>query len=378
MEHVVYTEVFYVDTGEKRIRLSFRYHPEMPSLIKQIRGARWARGDRFWHIPYRTNHLEYLNGQFRGKVVFRSKLAQKADQRKKPDRPPPRLPPAELDDTVEERLKVLSEHLLAGRYSHQTVKGYLGVLRRFLWYFREKDPADITFQDLEKFNSEFILKRNLSSSYQNQLISALKLYYGIYPGKKMLLDLLERPRKERKLPVILSPEEVQRVIQGTRNLKHKCILSLIYSGGLRISEAVNMKIRDIDSGRMVIHIRQAKGRKDRVVGLSENLLRLLREYYYEYRPKEYLFEGQKGGKYSDRSIQSMFKRQVRRAGIRKEVTVHNLRHSFATHLLEAGVGLSYIQELLGHSSPKTTQIYAQVSRKKLESIRSPLDNLDIQ
>lgn len=377
MEHTVYTEIFYTNTGDKRIRLSFRYHPEMPSLIRKIKGARWSRGDRIWHIPYRVNHLDHLNGMFGGKVVFKSKLTQKTDGRKKPGRPPPRLPPADTDPGTRERLKQLAEHLLAGRYSEQTVRGYLGVLRRFFWFHGEKEPGEITFQDLEHYNTEFILKRNLSASYQNQLISALKLYYGIFPGKKMVLDLLERPRKSRKLPVILSQEEVQRVIRGTRNVKHKSILSLIYSGGLRISEAVNMRVHDIDSGRMVIHICQAKGRKDRVVGLSENLLKLLREYYYEYRPKEYLFEGQRGGRYSPRSIQNMFKRQVLRAGIRKEVTVHNLRHSFATHLLEAGVGLSYIQELLGHSSPKTTQIYTYVSKKKLESIRSPLDNLDI-
>jgi integrase/recombinase XerD len=179
------------------------------------------------------------------------------------------------------------------------------------------------------------------------------------------------------LPSVLSEEEVFRLLKQVDNLKHKTALSIIYSAGLRIGELINLKINDIDSARGQIRILQGKGKKDRVSLLSTNILKMLREYYKEYRPKEWLFEGQFGGQYSQGSIQEVFRQAKKSAGIRKRATVHTLRHSFATHLLERGTDLRYIQELLGHQSSRTTEIYTHVTEKGFKNIISPFDNLDL-
>ena len=200
---------------------------------------------------------------------------------------------------------------------------------------------------------------------QKKVLGGDRKYYNI-----------DRPFKPKKLPVVLSEEEVKRIIQSIDNLKHRCMILLIYSGGLRISELINLKISDIDSKRIMIHIKGAKGKKDRMTLLSEKVLLQLRVYFKEYKPKEYLFEGQAGGIYAARSIQTLFVHACRKAKIIKEATVHTLRHSFATHLLESGTDLRYIQVLLGHESSKTTEIYTHITTKGMDQIKSPLDRLD--
>ena len=185
-----------------------------------------------------------------------------------------------------------------------------------------------------------------------------------------------RPKKPQKLPVVLSKEEISQLFNVINNLKHKALLALLYSAGLRIGEALQLTPEAIDSKRMLIRIEQAKGNKDRYTLLSESFLTLLRMYYKKYKPKTYLFEGQNGGAYTSSSAQKVLKRALRDAGItRTGVTLHTLRHSFATHLLESGTDLRYIQELLGHNSPKTTMIYTHVSSKSLQNIRNPFDEL---
>ena len=210
-------------------------------------------------------------------------------------------------------------------------------------------------------------------SYQNLMINAIKFFYE---------QLLKRPREEydlprakepHLLPNILSVEEVLRLFECTGNRKHRLLLMLAYSGGLRISEVVNLELADVDSRRMVIHLRAAKGKRDRVVMLSEVFLEELREYYRRYRPKRWVFEGQTGERYSVRSIQLVFRAAVKKAGIRKRITFHGLRHCFATHLLEGGTDLRRIQELLGHRSIKTTLRYTHVATTDLAKVTSPLD-----
>ena len=188
---------------------------------------------------------------------------------------------------------------------------------------------------------------------------------------------IDRPKKEKTLPVVLSDEEILLILRSVSNLKHKAILMVIYSAGLRISECINLKIKDIDSNRMQIRVEQSKGKKDRYTLLSTKTLLILRDYFKTYRPKEFLFEGQDGGCYSTRSIQNIFRDTVEKTKIKKKVSVHSLRHSFATHLLENGTNLRYIQSLLGHSNSKTTEIYTHVTTKGFEQLKSPLDNLDI-
>jgi len=179
------------------------------------------------------------------------------------------------------------------------------------------------------------------------------------------------------VPTVFNTDEIVRILQLTENLKHRAILSVIYSAGLRISEVINLKIKDIDAGRKQIRIEQSKGKKDRYTLLSEKTLELLRIYFKAYHPKVYLFEGADGGQYSTRSVQMFFKDICRKAGIKKKVSVHTLRHSFATHLLENGTDLRYIQSLLGHESSKTTEVYTHITNKGFDQIKSPLDGLNI-
>jgi site-specific recombinase XerD len=269
------------------------------------------------------------------------------------------------------------EHLEVRRYSLNTARTYVHLFVQFMNYLEGKDLLEVTEPDIKAFMST-IVRQGKSASYQNQMINAIKFYY------EQVLDMPQRfydfgrPRKSQKLPTVLSEQEVTRIIDNTPNLKHKAILVTIYSCGLRLSELLNLKIEDIDSDRRLVWVRCAKGNKDRKSVLSETTLVLLRQYYKAYRPKTYLFEGGPGHCYSPKSVQQILKRALAASGIRKPASPHTLRHSFATHLLENGTDLRYIQTLLGHSSPKTTEIYAHVSTKSFQGVVSPIDRLNIK
>jgi len=223
-----------------------------------------------------------------------------------------------------------------------------------------------------------VTKRHVSTSYQNQSINAIKFYYERVLGGKRKVYMIDRPREESYLPEVLNTEEITAILNATENLKHKALLMTIYSSGLRIGEAINLKIKDIDSQRMQIRVEQGKGKKDRYTLLGIKTLEILRKYVIQYKPKEWLFEGAKGEQYAPRSIQEILKKSVAKTNIKKRVTVHTLRHSFATHLLEAGTDLRYIQSLLGHANSKTTEIYTHITTKGFDQIKSPLDNLEIK
>ena len=218
-------------------------------------------------------------------------------------------------------------------------------------------------------------ERQISVSQQNQRINAIKFYYEKVLGRDKQYYDIHRPKKEQKLPKVLGKEEIKKILNCTENIKHKAILSLLYSAGLRRSELINLQLTDIDSSRMVILIHGGKGKKDRISLLSQKLLILLRDYYKKYKPGKNLFEGQNRAKYSPTSIGKILKRSAKKAGIQKKVTPHMLRHSFATHLLEQGTDLRFIQELLGHNSSKTTEIYTHVAVKNLVDIKNPIDDL---
>ena len=267
------------------------------------------------------------------------------------------------------------ELLQRKRYSQSTIKTYTSYFKQFLRYFTNQDLNTITHHQINAYLLELIQFKKISASQQNQRINAIKFYYEKVLGRKREFFNLSRPRKESKLPTILTLEEVDKMFSLTKNQKHKCILMTIYSGGLRRSELIKLKVTDVDSQRMLIKVCGAKGRKDRFTLLAELLVPELREYYIKYRPKIWLFEGQDGGQYSATSIEKIFREAVKRAHIRKYVTPHSLRHSFATHLLEQGTNLRYIQELLGHASTKTTEVYTRVASDALRKIRNPLDHL---
>ena len=273
---------------------------------------------------------------------------------------------------MENILRQYKDLLIQKRYSKNTQDIYCNYFKEFCVYFKKEDLPNITATQINAYILELIKLKNISISQQNQRINAIKFYYEKILGRDK--QELHRPKKEHKLPKVLSKDEIKKIFDATNNLKHKCILMLIYSAGLRRSELLNLSISNIDSKRMVIIINGAKGKKDRISLLSDNLLQLLRQYYKEYNPKEYLFEGQNGGKYSATSISNILRKAAKKAGIRKTVTPHMLRHSFATHLLEQGTDLRYTQELLGHGSSKTTEIYTHVSKKAIDKIKNPMDD----
>lgn len=208
------------------------------------------------------------------------------------------------------------------------------------------------------------------------MVNAIKLFFRTVQNKTIDVDLIHRPKRSKLLPNVLSKDEVKAILDAPTNVKHKTMLSLIYACGLRRSELLNLKPEHINSKRNVLIIKQSKGKKDRITPISDKLIGLLRDYYKTYKPEVWLFEGQnKGERYSEKSLQSVLKQALEKCKTTKPVTLHWLRHSYATHLLESGTDLRYIQELLGHNSSKTTEIYTHVSTKSLQNIKSPFDDL---
>jgi integrase/recombinase XerD len=273
---------------------------------------------------------------------------------------------------------MLEMHLDENRYSVRTRESYLSALEFFFRYFSPKEPIEITEDEISLFIYDYIIRLGYSASYQNQMVSAIKTFYLISGKGKVNPDFIERPRRSRALPKVFSKDEVSRILNSARNSKHKLLLWLIYSCGLRRSEVTNIKLSDLDRERSIIHIREGKGKVDRIVPISVKVWEKAEEYLAGYRPRVYMFEGQSGGKYSSESVYRVFKDALLRAGIKKDVGVHSLRHSYATHLHENGLDIRYIQELLGHKSTRTTEIYTHVSRRNLIQVRSPIEDLDVK
>jgi integrase/recombinase XerD len=267
--------------------------------------------------------------------------------------------------------------LVRKRYSDSTVKNYVGIFTAFINYFPNIELDQVKEEHIKDYMRYLVVKKNVSSSTQNQAINAIKFYYEQVKLGDTKRYALERPLKEFKLPNVLSEEEVSSILLASENLKHKSMLYLIYASGLRRSELINLLISDINSDRKIILIRGAKGKKDRVTLLSDKLLIMLRQYYTKYKPVKWLFEGSVAQPYSASSLQKVFHMALTRSGIKKDASLHSLRHSFATHLLERGTDIRYIQVLLGHSSSRTTEVYTHVTAKAFDKITSPLDFLNI-
>ena len=262
-------------------------------------------------------------------------------------------------------LKVFEKKLRNNNYSVNTINNYVSCINMFLGLKNIKDPYNVTTRGIIDFLESYEYS---SVSQQNQYISSLKLFAKYILNKKDIhLNKIRRPRSERRLPRVIDGCFIKHQLSKIENLKHRAILTLTYSVGLRVSEVVNLKIKDIDSNRMIIHIKNAKGRKDRVVPLSENVLQLLRLYWRSYKPKEYLFNGQKSNRYSIGSCQKIYKKYID-----KKTSIHVLRHSSFTSLLENGTNLRLIQKIAGHSSSKTTEIYTHVSCELLKNIVLPV------
>ena len=261
-------------------------------------------------------------------------------------------------------------------YSAYTIKHYCDSLIRLSKYYNQS-PETLTRDQFMEYLYYLVEERQVSTATLNQLISAYRILLVDVLRREWVDFNIKRPIQDKKLPVVLSQEEVKRILDSITNLKHRTCISLIYSCGLRLNELCNLKVSDIDSDRMQIHIRSGKGSKDRYVMLSEKILLMLREYWKVYRPKVYLFDGAtKGTAISRRTVQHTFSEAVANSGIHKQPCIHTLRHSFATHLLENGANLIAIQKLLGHSNVKTTTIYTHLQSSPA-SIKSPFDDLEV-
>lgn len=257
--------------------------------------------------------------------------------------------------------------------SKRTIEIYLKCVKNFVVYYG-KPPEDIGNDAIRDYIYYLLKEKNASQATINQHYSALKFFYQTTLGRDWDALKIPRSRRIKKLPVVLSQEEVGAILDKIRNLKHRAILMTIYSGGLRLSEVINLKVTDIDSQRMTIRVCQGKGNKDRYTLLGERALEILRIYWKVHRPKDWLFPSSKETQpIGPSSVQKVFRDALIKTRIKKKASVHTLRHSFATHLLEEGVEIPYIQNLLGHSDSRTTSIYLHVARKKLSKVVSPID-----
>ena len=355
---------------------SFPFNRFLYTHFSSLKKCSWDTIEKAWVIDEAVFPLENLLAYFKDKAEFivQEKSLESVEYKKSHLRPIHFLEP--LDDIKKQAIQTFIRYLNSKRYSSNTIKVYSDSMSTFLRYFSMKDITDISNDDLIDFNNNYILKNNFSASFQNQVVNAVKLYFSAIQHKKIDVELIHRPRREKVLPNVLSKEEVKAILNAHVNIKHKMMLSLIYSCGLRCGELLALHPVHIDSKRNIIFLKNAKGKKDRIVPLSPLILKMLREYYKIYKPKTYLFEGQNISlPYDARSLQLILKQALEKTGIRKPVTLHWLRHSYATHLLESGTDLRYIQELLGHSSSKTTEIYTHVSTKSIQQIKSPFDDL---
>lgn len=273
-------------------------------------------------------------------------------------------------------LKTFQTKLSTQRYAKNTIKSYMDYASLFLKRLNEYPSLkDVPMRAIESFINEKVLKEQISVSYQKGLVGAIKKLYELTLNQKVQLDYLYPKRSFSKLPKFFSKEEIRQLLDSTNNIKHRAILMTIYSCGLRLNELLNLKIEDIRSSEKIIRINQSKGNKDRIVSLPDKLLDILREYYLVYKPTNYLFEGEKGNRYSERSVQLVLKKSLANAKIKTEGTVHTLRHSYATHLIQSGIDVRIVQELLGHENIKTTMIYTHITDIDKKRTPSPLDFL---
>ena len=258
-----------------------------------------------------------------------------------------------------------------------TIKTYQQHFKQLLKFFENTNPEEIPLDEIRQYILYLVKERKYSTSAQNNAINAIKFYYNNVLSREIDDFYLPRPRRAKTIPKILNELEVSKILKSINNLRNKSMIFLIYSAGLSPSELTYLRIKDIDSDKMKIFISSAKGYKDRYVILSEKILKLLREYFKMYKPTEWLFESNPGQRYSKRNLQKSFQVAVKKSGIKKPATLSILKNSFAVHLLEKGVDIRYIQQMLGHKHSKTTMKYLRVSKRDLSSIQSPLDSLDV-
>ena len=350
------------------IKVLFVYDKQLIAIIKAQKGARWSQTLRSWYFITSEFRLDAFYRAMKGKIyVDYSKLKENTS-----------TPKSRISKPYKNKIplpKAYKEQLILKRYSKNTIKTYSSCFLKFMAFFERKSIDLLTKKEIKTFLLHLIQNEKVSPSTQNQYINAIKFYYEKVLRYPKINIAIERPRKHNHLPKIISEQEVLQLLRATQNLKHKAITSLLYAAGLRVSEVINLNESNLDFINQTIQIEQSKGFKDRVSILGEATARVLKKYLKIYQPKNHLFEGRFGGKYSPRSINKFLKQNAKKAGISANISAHMLRHSFATHLLDNGTDIRFIQELLGHNSTKTTQRYTHVSQQMLKRIESPIDRI---
>ncbi|MBK8364378.1 MAG: tyrosine-type recombinase/integrase [Bacteroidetes bacterium] len=361
-------EFLVVRANNGRLKIYFSYDKDIFKKLRSYPYSSWNSKLKYQSIPFQESYLKELEEFAKGKNLKFLYEIEKASTitKYKSDRSS-----KDYKKCPEEYISKLKEL----HNSENTLRVYSSAFEQFCNYYKDHPLENISQEQITKYMQHLVVDRKVSSSYHNQAINAIKFYYERVLNGDRKIYLLDRPRKEQKLPVVLNQEEVKQLLKCIDNIKHRALVMLVYSSGLRLSEIVGLKIKDLDSVQMQIRIQQGKGKKDRVTILSERVLEILRRYFQQYQPKEWLFEGADGGQYSKRSAQQIVKDAARKAGIKKKISIHTLRHSFGTHLLESGTNLRYIQSLLGHESIKTTEIYTHITLKGFDQLRSPMDDL---
>ncbi|MDY8135471.1 site-specific tyrosine recombinase/integron integrase [Aquimarina sp. 2201CG5-10] len=359
---------------QKKIGLQYYQDKIIDALLKNLPDIKWSEEHRMSYVVNTTENLHLIFDLFKGvawvncNYLFKNRIINPENENPNTKWFKTRKVSKVYGSCPEDYLQKLE----LKRYADNTIRNYVAAFETFINYYRDKKLLEINDKEISEYLQK-IIKNGKSNSYINLTVNSIKFYYEIVLDMPNRFYDIERPRKEKRLPKVLSKKEILDIIKHTNNIKHKCIVGLLYSAGLRRSELLNLKLTDIDSKRMLIRVEHAKGNKDRYTLLSETLLKDLRLYYIQWKPNHFLFESPKGTKYSATSIEKIIIKSSQKAGIYKRVTPHMLRHSFATHLLENGTDIRYIQVLLGHSSSKTTEIYTRVATNNLQSIKNPLD-----
>lgn len=351
-----------------RLLLLFPYNEAIISTIRNLKIYSWSQTLKGWYTNFSSEQVEQIKKILKNDVKFKLDATMYKTFNMRPIK--------EKRVISEENKEILRSYVsyLKGKcYSESTVKTYFTFVADFFNYLKDIPLDTITNRDVEKFIETVFIPRKYSISSHRQFISALKLFKTFYPECKIEELNLKRPKKSQILPTVLSKEEVIDLLRYTKNLKHRAVLAMIYSAGLRISELLNLELKHIDVDRRQLTVKNSKGRKDRNIILAQSFIPLMQNYLISYNPETYFVEGKPFQKYSAESIRAFLHRSSKIARITKRVTPHTLRHSYATHLLENGIDIRYIQELLGHAKPETTMIYTHVSKKDLLNIESPLD-----
>lgn len=354
---------------ENLILLRVPQDSELLQRIRFIRGAEWRPGIKKWMVPGGNENYKYLSDILKDSgYAFTTREIESIYQRRQHHKP--RVSRENVPLPYLNQLKLQNK-------SPRTIEIYSAFIAQFLHHFRGLPIGKLPAEEIRKYILQHREEGGYSEAYQSQMVSALKSYYRIVFDREFPGDSLPRPQKARSLPKVLSKEEINRMITLTVNQKHRLIILFLYGCGMRVGEVVRLRTRDLESDRRLLMIRRSKGSKDRTVPLPRSLEAVLKAYLKSYRPVEYFIEGVDGKPYSATSIRNIVRGAATRAGIKQQVTPHMLRHSYATHMLERGVDLRYIQDLLGHKSSRTTEIYTHISNRKLDDIGSPLDDLDI-